>query len=218
MNAGRAQPLSAGASVQGQPLQTRLPVKPGGPGQAVLVPVRAGCRKPQMCPNRQRPRRAHWGGCRPSHGQLLSGWLCVSCFVNSFMPLLYVVQLENGVETTALGFCSPFLFCRSVGFFVFLISVAAEGALGRRVAPVPSGAAMLLHHVLPGAGSSVWVLSRFIRKEREGEKRGGGGGKPVALAMTEHRWCPVSHDPEHFGLCGPPSPRNRPKNYVLQLH
>lgn len=176
MNAGRAQPLSAGASVQGQPLQTRLPVKPGGPGQAMLVPVRAGCRKPQMCPNRQRPRRAHWGGCRPSHGQLLSGWLCVSCFVNSFMPLLYVVQLENGVETTALGFCSPFLFCRSVGFFcfVFLISVAAEGALGRRAAPVPVGGS----HAAPPCPPRGWQLClgvKPIHQEGEGGRETGRG-------------------------------------------
>lgn len=220
MNAGRDQPLtSPGASVQGRPLQTCLPAKPRGPARAVLVPVRAGCGKPQMCPSRQRPQRVRWGGCRPWRGQLhVAGCVCpcVSYFVNYFTSLLYVLQLGTGVETTHLVLLSlpllPF-----GGFCVVLFSERASGATRH---PGPCQGQPCCSTATSSRGWHLCVGVKPIRQEGEGGKQGGGGGggNPVALAMTERRWCPASHGPGHFGSCGPLPPGNRPKNYVLQLH
>lgn len=171
------------------------------------MPVRAGCGKPRVPESSETPKGAG-GWARPLRGQLLCGWLCISCFANSSTSLLYVLWLENGVETTALGVCSPLLFCRLVGvlFCFVLISVAAERHPGQRATQVPVGAAALLHGhlLLRGACASGCYADASGRRGRE--RTGVGEGEAVALAMTEHRWGPASLSPGHFVLCGPLPP------------
>lgn len=158
-----------------------------GPAPADLPPREA--RRPQphwclsgpaagspVCPNRQRPRRVHGGGrgpcvgsscvagCAsrvlrilPRHFFTFSGWKMV------WKPRHLVFALRSSSVVR-------WVFC-----FV-LISVAAERHPGQRANPGPRrGGRAAPRPSPPQRGLCLWVLHGCIRKEREGEDRGGGG-------------------------------------------